>query len=149
MINKLKITGYAAIFRTPYSDGDIIEPGAFKEAVANFLAGEDLPVLYGFDSKNGVVAKVADMEEDAIGLKVSFTIPEELDGNNEAVPMLVQRGSLSDLSIGYRVGKKDNRSEGSRPTLKDIDLFSIGLVHNSSHPNTKILEVQKVKRRKD
>jgi len=106
------VTGYAAIFNSASEDMgfiEIIEPGAFTNAIPK----SDVRALFNHDP-NYILARTASgtlqLEEDEVGLKYRFEIPNTTFGNDFKV--MLERGDVNQSSFAFSV------KEQSWETLK-------------------------------
>lgn len=97
------VVGYAAKFNSDSEDMgfiEVIEPGAFREAIPK----SDIRALFNHDP-NHVLARSTSgtlkVEEDAIGLRYEFDLPETTTGNDLLI--MLQRGDVSQSSFGFTV----------------------------------------------
>lgn len=96
--------GYASVFNTVDSEGDIILPGAFGKA----LADQSRAVAMFFNHRRNEipVGKWLHLEEDSKGL---LARGELTPGNpqSEALKAAMQHGTVSGLSVGFLAGSGD------------------------------------------
>jgi len=121
--------GYASMFNGIDSYNDTILPGAYKETIAN----RKRPVAMFFNH----VSRRADMpakigvydhlEEDSYGLKVKgrLTLGHP---TADAILASMKNGTISGLSIGYRVPEGGSEKAGKIRKLKRIDLVEVSIV---------------------
>ncbi len=125
----LRIAGYAAIFSHEDRGGDIIEPGAFADALAALEPGA-LPLLWQHDPLRRI-GTVSYAREDRKGLRIIAVLTDEGSA-------LARRDWLGALSFGYRV----RLSEGERPRrLIQLDLVEISMVR---HPMQTLAKVHRL-----
>lgn len=130
-----RFTGYASTFGPPPDlTNDIVDRDAFRASLAAAKAkgGRVLyPLLFSHDPQlpiGGIVAA----REDGKGLKVEGVIATDVQAGRDAYAVL-QKGYISGLSIGYRVGKADYDLKGVRH-LKEIQLLECSLVVFPANP---------------
>jgi HK97 family phage prohead protease len=64
-----QVEGYLSVFNVVDHDGDVVEPGAFRDVIkAWHLSGESLPLLADHD-RDVALGEVVELEEDGIGVK--------------------------------------------------------------------------------
>lgn len=120
-------TGYASTYGPPADlVGDIIEPGAFKQAIQ--MQGKGFPLLLAHDQAAPLgLAKVSDSSS---GLVVNGSLLLDDPAAQRAYTHL-KAGSIRGLSIGFTLpsgaGKVSYADDGTR-TLKEIHLHEISLV---------------------
>lgn len=128
------ISGLAWPFGSPDRVGDIIEPGAFKNATV------PLPMLFSHDVKNPVGVWNS-LEETKRGLEVKGPLLiDDLQKAREA-RALVKSGALTGLSIGFITKSAVNRKDGGR-TIKALELVEISLVTVPCHPGARISQAK-------
>jgi HK97 family phage prohead protease len=145
-------SGYGAVFGNVDAHGDVIQPGAFTDSIAERKAqGRAVPMhlmhrVYGGDGLP--VGVWTDLSEDSKGLKVTGKISGM---NTDAGRLLFERvkdGALGGLSIGYKVrpngatyGKKAGEPKRS---LKALDLKEISLVDDPSNALSRVDEMKRL-----
>lgn len=145
-------SGYGAVFGNVDAHGDVIQPGAFADSIAERKAqGRAVPMhlmhrVYGGDGLP--VGVWTDLSEDSKGLKVTGRISGM---NTDAGRLLFERvkdGALGGLSIGYKVrpngatyGKKAGEPKRS---LKALDLKEISLVDDPSNALARVDEMKRL-----
>jgi len=114
---------------SPYGDppdaqGDVIDPSAYRQAIAQ--QGKGYPLLWSHKQDEPLgIARIEDSRE---GLVVHGQMLME-DPNAQRVHAHLKAGSVRGISIGYRVpqGKAVFRDDGAR-VLKEIHLHEISVV---------------------
>jgi len=117
-------TGYASTFNTVDSYDDVIEPGAFKETIAD--AGGALPMLWAHDADE-VIGVFRSMREDAKGLKVRGELALAVRRGAEAYALL-KSGAIKAPSIGFTIPTGGSRHDGSVRRISRVKLWEISLV---------------------
>lgn len=122
--------GYASLFGVRDDGGDIVEAGAFKEAIPAFL--RDGFISLGHDWNGLAIGTVAEVSEDARGLYIKaeyHTTPEAQNARRVAQERM-GRGKSVGLSIGYDVkpGGSEMGQDGTRHLLK-LGLFEVAQVN--------------------
>jgi uncharacterized protein len=124
--NPREFEGYASVFGGVDSYGDTILRGAYADTLKNRRS----PVLMLYGHNPGrVIGKWMDLAEDDIGLRGRGELtPGHSDA--EDVYASLRHGSISGLSIGYRVpeGGEQRSADGRTRTLSRIDLVEISVV---------------------
>ena len=96
--------GYASVFNAVDGDGDIIEPGAF----ANALKTQSRAVAMFFNHRRNEipVGKWLDLAEDSVGLHVRG---ELTPGNpqSDALKAAMIHGTVGGMSVGFSAAKAD------------------------------------------
>lgn len=141
-----QFVGYASVFGNKDSYGDIVQPGAFKETLADWDAASDnLPVLWGHDmgdpfSNIGVVTAA---EEDERGLKVTAQL--DLDNPKAAqVYRLLKNRAVGQMSFAYDVleGHSVDDEQGGYYSLDKLKLYEVSIVPIGANQETEILAVK-------
>jgi HK97 family phage prohead protease len=134
-------TGYASTYGGPPDlVGDIIEPGASKQAIAS--QGNGYPLLFGHSQNQPLgLAKVSDS---AAGLVVNGSLLMSDPAAQRAYAHL-KAGSIKGLSIGYTLpngeGKVTYGDDGTR-TLKEVHLHEVSLVAVPANPRAQVVTVK-------
>lgn len=132
--NPVRFAGYAARFDRLDNGGDIVRPGAFREALAR---GREIPVLW--QHKPGApVGTVDSIREDERGLRVIGSIAGR--GLGREVSELVRSRKVNGLSFGYRV-RESRKVDGVRELLS-LDLIEVSLVTSPMQPLARIHAVE-------
>ena len=128
--DKLKLTGYAAIFNSRSEDlggfTEIIAPGAFRKSLQ---ARNDIKLLWNHDTSSPLASTRAGtlrLIEDAKGLRVEADLAPTTLGKD--ISILVQRGDVSAFSFGFNVIKDSWSNSGTERTLEAVRLFEASLV---------------------
>ena len=128
--DKLKLTGYAAIFNSRSEDlggfTETISPGAFRKSLQ---ARNDIKLLWNHDTSSPLASTRAGtlrLIEDAKGLRVEADLAPTTLGKD--ISILVQRGDVSAFSFGFNVIKDSWSSSGTERTLEAVRLFEASLV---------------------
>jgi HK97 family phage prohead protease len=112
--NALMFGGYASIFNNLDKENDVVLPGAF----ADIIAAGWVPQMY-FNHRNLdlPIGAWKSMEEDHRGLKV---VGELTRGNHlaESVHASMKHGTITGLSIGYKVAPGGSERMGAKRMLK-------------------------------
>ena len=137
-------TGYASVFGNVDSYGDIVQPGAFKDTLANWQAkGDPIPLLWGHDmydpfSNLGHIDPNTALE-DSTGLLVHG----QLDLSNpkaEQVYKMLKGRRVTDMSFAYHVLEEAKKADGNH--LLKLDLLEVSVVPIGANPETDILAVK-------
>jgi HK97 family phage prohead protease len=127
--------GYASLFDTRDSCGDIVAPGAFAASLAQRGAsGVKMLWQHRPEEPIGVWTRIA---EDARGLEVKGRLDLSVARAREALS-LIRAGALDGLSIGFRTLRAaSDRASGAR-RLIEIDLIEISIVTFPALPQARI-----------
>lgn len=138
------VTGYAAKFGTWSQDlGGFVET-ITRGAFSNALQKSDVRALFNHDP-NYVLARSAagtlKLEEDEIGLKYEFSIPDTTFGRDFAE--MLKRGDINQSSFGFTIAKGGQvweRGDGiARRTITAVDtLFDISPVTYPAYLDTSV-----------
>lgn len=142
-----QFVGYASVFGNKDSYGDIVQPGAFKETLAEWDASKDnLPVLWGHDmgdpfSNIGIVTAA---EEDERGLKVTAQLDLENPKAAQVYRLLKQR-AVGQMSFAYDVVEGHSvqtEEDGGYYSLDRLKLYEVSIVPIGANQETEILAVK-------
>lgn len=98
------IEGYASVFNNTDSDGDIILPGAFKNALANQT--RKVAMFFNHKTWDLPVGKWDALEEDNKGLLVRGQLTPGHSGASD-LKAAMQHGTMEGMSVGFSVNKDD------------------------------------------
>ncbi|MDW3568249.1 HK97 family phage prohead protease [Enterobacter asburiae] len=96
--------GYASVFNNTDSDGDIILPGAFKNALANQT--RKVAMFFNHKTWELPVGKWDSLEEDQKGLYVRGQLTPGHSGATD-LKAAMQHGTVEGMSVGFSVAKDD------------------------------------------
>ena len=96
--------GYASVFNNTDSDGDIILPGAFKNALANQT--RKVAMFFNHKTWDLPVGKWDALEEDSKGLLVRGQLTPGHSGASD-LKAAMQHGTVEGMSVGFSVNKDD------------------------------------------
>lgn len=127
--------GYASVFGGVDSYKDTIVPGAYTKTLAN----RSRPVQLKWNHYGPVIGKWLTLREDEKGLYVEG---ELTPGHSQAEDAyaLMKHGAVTGLSIGYRVGKAQEK--GDLRELQEIDLIEISVVEQPADLGAQIGSVK-------
>jgi HK97 family phage prohead protease len=150
-----EFSGYGAVFGNTDSHGDVIQPGAFADSIAERKAqGRAVPMhlmhrVYGGDGLP--VGVWTNLIEDDKGLKVTGKISGMNTDTGRLLYERVKDGALGGLSIGYKVrpnGASYGKKAGEpKRTLKSLDLREISLVDDPSNALSRVDEMKRLGRK--
>lgn len=135
----MEFSGYGAYFNNVDAYGDIIVPGAFKNAVSYAKRTGDYPAMMVQHGAEGYtpVGVFTKMVEDEKGLYVEGKLADTEKGREYYTLMKMEpRPAIKGMSIGYRVRKAEYPTEDNKRSfpkgcyrkLLDIELMEISLV---------------------
>lgn len=136
----MTLTGYAARFNQPSEPLPFIEriePGAFKRSLKS---RNDIKLLWNHNSDmvlGSTRAGTLTLTEDAVGLRVQATLPDNTWGRDAKVS--IQRGDVTGFSFGFTVpsGGDSWNADGTERTLKSVRLLEVSTgVAFPAYPST-------------
>ncbi|MBC2884324.1 HK97 family phage prohead protease [Ochrobactrum sp. CM-21-5] len=132
-------SGYAAVFGTKDSGGDIIRKGAFAASLAAVPAAR-VKLLWQHvrDEPIGVWTSFT---EDDHGLKAEGRLILETARGREA-HALMKAGALDGLSIGFRTVRASQDSTKQARILEEVALKEVSLVTFPMHPDATVSNVK-------
>ncbi len=127
----LLIDGFAAVWKGTDRQGENFAPGAFKLAIAAFLAGS--AALCFHHKADKVLGKVLRLEEiPNVGLRMVARVDGAIRNHPElgAVYQQIKRGTLTGLSVG---GFFRRALSASGPKIVDMDFTEVSITAVPSH----------------
>lgn len=109
--------GYASVFNNTDSDGDIILPGAFKNALANQT--RKVAMFFNHRTWDLPVGKWDALEEDSKGLLVRGQLTPGHSGAAD-LKAAMQHGTVEGMSVGFSVNKDDYSMGTSGRIFKNV-----------------------------
>lgn len=142
--------GYGAVFGNVDSHGDVIEPGAFKDSLAQWEAKGSLPamkMMHGsvanpFTGSDLPVGKWKAMREDSRGLYVEGKLSGMETDRGRYHYALMEDGALSGLSIGYKALRHARGSANIKRRLQTVHLAEVSLVPEGSNDQSVITDLK-------
>ena len=126
----LYFEGLAAAFGNVDSYRDMIVPGAFSDAIADFSR---VRILKQHDWDD-VIGKVIELKEIPEGLYIKAMISKA----EPSMAIKIEEGLYSEMSIGYRtIEAEENYQTGVR-ILKKIELYEVSVVFGAANPKAVI-----------
>ena len=137
--NNLELKGYASRFDQLDLSGDQVRRGAFASSL--LVQRSPIPMLFNHetDTPIGVWTHVV---EDEVGLYVEGLLFIG-DERTSRIERLVESGSLSGLSIGFRTSRYTRRADGGRDLL-DIELWEVSIVAFPMLPSARLTDISAV-----
>jgi len=113
--------GYASVFGVVDSDGDIIEPGAFAQALKN--QSRAVAMFFNHRRNEIPVGKWLELSEDNKGLYVRG---ELTPGNpqSEALKAAMVHGTVGGMSVGFSAAKGDVTSIATGYSFRNVSRLS-------------------------
>jgi len=119
----VKLKGYLSTFGNIDRDGDIVEPGAFKETIAQFMQKNSVMLRNHRNEIESIAGKFTAMREDKTGLYVEAELSNAPD--NISARFKVAEGSLRTLSMGGIFHYSENGRSIFKVTLWEGSLVAI------------------------
>lgn len=116
--------GYASVFHVTDSQGDVMEPGAFKACLRRRTEKFQLLWQHRWESPIGVVDAIF---EDMHGLYIQGRLLMEVAQAREAHALL-KAGVIRGLSIGYSVQRAERDTRSGVRHLQEVDLWEVSIV---------------------
>lgn len=146
------VTGYCSVFGNVDQGDDVVVPGAFKKAIADFNAGRSrCRFLWNHDSSEPPIARIIELKEvgrdqmpaeyrSLIDVSGALQITREYftDAYSETVYQGVASKAVSEMSFAYNVldfEYKDVRGKKVR-LLKSVELMDASDVNWGMNPAT-------------
>lgn len=135
------IKGLAAVYNNVDFGGDVILPGAFKEAIER---QPRIKMLWQHDPAE-VIGVWDGLEDSAKGLKVSGRFIPGIKRAEEA-QILLKEKAIDGLSIGYRSKEFDYQKteKGMVRRLKSVELFEVSVVTFPMNPKALVTDVKQL-----
>jgi HK97 family phage prohead protease len=132
-----KISGYASVFGTLDSDGDVIVKGAFRDTLAMCREKGKYPKMLWQHDPSIIVGKWTDMIEDDHGLKVEGHFILDVEKGREGYA-LAKAGVLDSLSVGFNTQEAE-RGEMRGRVITKVDLWEVSCVTWGANPDAKFV----------
>ena len=151
----MTFSGYGAVFGNVDSYGDVIEPGAFSQYLADVKAGRTpWPAMLAQHGGWGMgaddltpIGVWTDLAEDGTGLKVEGRLADTPRGRElHSLMKMEPRPAIDGLSIGYIAKEWEPRSkpEDPRRRLKRIELVEISPVTFPANGKARVKDVKSI-----
>lgn len=134
--------GYASVFGTQDSDGDVIMPGAFQKTLSRHNENGTMPKMLWQHDFREIVGQFTEMSEDQNGLLVTGNLITDVQRGREAYA-LMKANALDAMSVGFNIvdsGPSESRSMGR--VIQEADLWEVSLVTWGANPDAKITNVK-------
>lgn len=118
------ISGYASVFNVTDAYNDVVQKGAFTDAVAMFNDGKKPKLLWQHDV-HYPIGIIEEMREDDYGLFIKARLLLELPQVKD-IYCLLKNNAINGFSIGYRIKEKFNQN--GKQILSKINLLEISIV---------------------
>lgn len=141
-------TGYASVFGNIDSYGDMVQPGAFTQTLADWAAsGNTIPVLWGHDQGDpfSFIGGVLEAVEDDRGLRITATL-DLGDPKAAKVYRLLKGRRVSQMSFAYDIveGHEVHSEAGEYYSLDAVKLYEVSVVPIGANQQTEILAVKRL-----
>lgn len=149
----MSFSGYGAVFGNVDAHGDVIEPGAFSQFLADLQAKKAAwPAMLSQHGGWQMTAEDmtpigvwADFAEDGHGLKVTGQLADTPRGREMyALMKMAPRPAIDGMSIGYIAKEWEPRTKPEEPKrrLKRIDLVEVSLVTRPANGKARVSAVK-------
>ena len=134
-------SGYASLFGTVDSQGDLVERGAFRPSLEAWRAKGRRPAMLWQHDHAEPIGLWTGIEEDATGLKVEGRLLLSVRAGAEAYEH-IKAGTVTGLSIGYQaIESRRDRKTGLR-VLSKVTLWEISLVTFPANEEARVAQVK-------
>lgn len=140
--------GYASVFDGNDSYNDTIEPGAFKDTIAEHKANGTMPKMFiNHDSWQIPVADIKDMVEDKVGLYIKGIV-DMVHREGPTLYSALLRKAIDAFSIGFRIPKggatvkDDDETPFPGRIIHKIDLKEISFVNFPADDAARVMVVK-------
>ena len=143
-----KFSAIVSAFDVLDSQGDVVDRGAFAEAVERVNGGEILPAVWShhYQDPFSIIGELNQLEEVDKGLRVEGQL--DIADNPLAAHVFRQmkRGRLKEFSIGgeivewYWAEAQEGQPEAFH--IKKLDLWEAGPCFKGANPNTELLSIK-------
>lgn len=150
--DSMEFSGYGAVFGNVDAYGDVIQPGAFADTLAEARKSGVWPSMLSQHGAWGMTAEDltpvgvwTDLAEDGIGLKATGVLAPTPRGQELYTLMKMQpRPAIDGLSIGYIPKDWTARSKPEEPrrTLKRVELIEISPVTFPANGKARVASVK-------
>jgi HK97 family phage prohead protease len=149
-----QIEGYGSVFGNIDSYGDIVEPGAFAETLAQTKRSGEWPALLlqhggmlGSAEDLTPIGIITDLAEDGKGLWMQAQLADTTRGTDVYKLLKMKpRPAIRGLSIGYHAQEWTVGSKADEPRrrLKKVDLLEISLVTFPANPKARVQSIKSI-----
>lgn len=119
------IEGYASVFNVEDGYGDVVEKGAFTDAIAEFYAQKSYPKLLWQHDAKYPIGIIEHISEDDYGLFIKCKLLMDIPKAREAYALLKNK-AIDGLSIGYTIKSKKNKN--GKQYLVKLNLLEVSVV---------------------
>lgn len=144
--------GYGSVFGNVDAYGEVVDPGAFAESLADHRANGTWPKMLWQHQRTQPIGVWAEIEETDYGLRVKGRLALDQDERNEVrqareAYTLMKIGALDGLSIGYRVVDSASVVEDGKNVvhLKKLRLMEVSPVTFPANEAARVGTVKSVR----
>lgn len=134
-----RFSGYGSVFDVKDSYSDIVVKGAFEKS----LQSGRMPALLWQHKDDEPIGVYTKANEDDTGLYLEGSLLVDDDALAKRAYAHLKAGSLSGLSIGYRVIDEEYDKERNAWLLKEIDLWEVSLVTFPANDSARVADVKR------
>lgn len=139
-----EFSGYGSIFGNKDSHSDIVVKGAFEKSLNAWAEKGLMPALLWQHKMSEPLGIFTKMEEDDDGLYLEGRLLIDDDPLAKRAHAHLKAGSLSGLSIGYRLAEDGYEYDKEKKAfiLKEIDLWEVSLVTFPANDQARVNDVK-------
>jgi HK97 family phage prohead protease len=133
------LTGYASTFGNVDLGGDVVVPGAFRQAVAAIKSGRTIPLLADHvASTDNVIGTIHDATETDAGLVIAAKLARTQRAQD--MRSLLTDGHVNRLSIGYQTLDEsfEDRDGKAVRLLREVELYEVSAVVFAMNPQAAV-----------
>lgn len=134
--------GYASVFGSVDSWGDVIHPGSFSRTLQEYSQKKRMPPLLWQHDTAAPIGPIEELSEDSRGLTMrARLLIGDVPKASEAHALLKNK-VLSGLSIGFIPKKRDYDDVTGIRNIYDVDLYEVSLVTFPAHDSARVTSVK-------
>lgn len=134
--------GYGSVFGVKDSYSDIVVPGAFTKSLEDWKAKNQLPAMLWQHQYDEPIGIYKEMKEDDVGLYVRGQLLIDGDPVAKRAYAHMKAGSITGLSIGFRLIDWEYDKTKEAYLLKEIDLWEVSPVTFPANEEARIEDVK-------
>ncbi|MCL2892480.1 HK97 family phage prohead protease [Brenneria tiliae] len=134
--------GYGSVFGVKDSYDDIVMPGAFTGSLQAWNEKGSLPAMLWQHHADEPIGIYTEMKEDEVGLFIKGRLLIDDDPLAKRAHAHMKAGSLTGLSIGYRLKDWEYDRDKEAFLLKEIDLWEVSPVTFPSNDEARVSDVK-------
>jgi len=136
--------GYGSVFGVKDQHEDMVVKGAFQKSLDSWNEKGALPALLWQHKMDEPIGIYTEMKEDEHGLYVKGRLLIDVDPLAKRAHGHMTAGSLSGLSIGFKLNDWDYDASKDAFILKEIDLWEVSLVTFPANEEARISNVKNI-----